>query len=336
MTDFTSTEIHSQPEVWQQVIELCEKQEHKKVTEWIRSGHPVLTGSGSSFYLGLTAAAVYTRLTQRRALAVSASEVCTFPDTLFSVTEKYSLLALSRNGKSAETVDAARWFNQSCSAKPIAISTVVASPLLEICEEGLLLTPAAERSRYMTRSFTGPLLAIQYLLASSTGNKDLQQELRKLPEIGAQIIQRSTSTVKFIAEQKAVDDYVCLGQGPFYGLAAESMLKVKEMVCAPAHAYPSLEVMHGPNYLLSRKTLVTLLHAESAANYELPLLKRMEPKGACRFVICEKASPEIRQNAEFVFELCSGISEFSRAVLMMLIMQLFAYHRALATGNTLE
>jgi len=34
------------------------------------------------------------------------------------------------------------------------------------------------------------------------------------------------------------------------------MLKVKEMVRAPAEAYPSLEVMHGPNYLLSKKTLV--------------------------------------------------------------------------------
>src|SRR6185369_14587538 len=139
MTDFTLTEIQSQPEVWQQVIDLCEKQEHKKMTEWIRSGHPVLTGSGSSYYLCLAAASVYTQLTQRRALAVSASEVCTFPKTLFSVTEKYSLLALSRNGKSVETVDAARWFNQSSSIKPVAISTVDTSPLLEICEPGLLL-----------------------------------------------------------------------------------------------------------------------------------------------------------------------------------------------------
>lgn len=336
MTDFTLQEIHSQPEVWQQIIELCEKQQHTKITEWIRSNRPVLTGSGSSFYLALTAAAVYTQLTQRQALAVSASEVCTFPHTLFSATEKYSLLAFSRNGKSVETVDAARWFKQSYPIKPVAISTVEASHLLEVCEPGLLLTAAAERSRYMTRSFTAPLLAMQYLVALSAGNKDLKKELRELPEIGAQILKRSASTVKFIAEQKPVDDYVCLGQGPFYGLAAESMLKVKEMVRAPAHAYPSLEVMHGPNYLLSRKTFVTLMHAESAASYELPLLKRMEPKGACRFVICEKTSPEIQQNAEFVFELCSGISEFARAILMMPVMQLFAYYRALATGNTLE
>jgi glucosamine--fructose-6-phosphate aminotransferase (isomerizing) len=336
MTDFTLNEIHSQPEVWQQIIELCEKQEHHKITEWMRNEQPVLTGSGSSFYLCLTAAACFTQLTHRTATAVSASEICTFPNTLFSETGKYSLLAVSRNGKSVETVDAARWFNESHSKKTIAISTLAASPLLEICEPGLVLTPAAECSRYMTRAFTAPLLGIQYLLASSMGNKDLRNELRRLPEIGTQVIERCSSTVKFIAEQRDFDNYVGLGQGPFYGLAAEAMLKVKEMVRVPAHAYPSLEVMHGPNYLLSKKTLVTLLYADGAKNYELALLKRLQPSGACRFVICEKTSPEIQQTAEFVFELCSGLSEFARLVLTMPVMQLFAYYRARAVGNTLE
>jgi fructoselysine-6-P-deglycase FrlB-like protein len=336
MTDFTLNEIHSQPEVWQEVIELCESQEHENLTEWIHSEQPVLTGSGSSFYLCMTAAACYTQLTHRRALAVSASEVCTFPNALFSETEKYSVLAVSRNGKSVETVEAARWFNESRATKPIAISTKAASPLLEVCTPGLLLIPAAECSKYMTRSFTAPLLGIQYLLASSTVNQELKKEFRRLPEIGAQVIERCRGTVKSIAEQQYFDDYVGLGQGPFYGLAAESMLKIKEMVRAPAHAYPSLEVMHGPNYLLSKKTLVTLLHSDGARTYEHALLKRLQPSGACKFVICEKASPEIQKTAEFVFELCSGLSEFARLILAMPVMQLFAYYCAHAAGNALE
>jgi glucosamine--fructose-6-phosphate aminotransferase (isomerizing) len=336
MTEFTLNEIHSQPEVWQQTIDLCAKQEHPKIKEWMRNGYSVLTGSGSSYYLCLTAASVFTQLTHRKALAVSASEVCTFPNTLFSETGQYSLLAVSRNGKSAETIDAARWFNESHSKKTVAVSTVISSPLLEICEPGLVLTSASECSRYMTRSFTASLLAIMYLLALNTDNDELRKEFHKLPEIGAKLIQRCSSPVKFIAEQKDFDNYVGLGQGPYYGLAAEAMLKVKEMVRAPAHAYPSLEVMHGPNYLLSRKTFVTLLHAESAKDYELALLKRLQSSGACRFVICEKAPPELHETSEFVFELCSGISEFARLILIMPVMQLYAYYRARATGNALE
>jgi glucosamine--fructose-6-phosphate aminotransferase (isomerizing) len=336
MADFTWDEIHSQPAVWQQVIELCEKGDHAKIAEWINHERPVLTGSGSSYYLCLTAAALYGQMTRRSAMAVSASEVCTFPNALFSETENYSVLAVSRNGKSVETVDAARWFNTLRATKPIALTTVLASPLLEICAPGLLLTAAAERSRYMTRSFTAPLLAIQYLLAASLGNNDLKQELRRLPALGAQVIERCRDTVKLIADQPHFVDYVGLGQGPFYGLAAESMLKIKEMVCAPAHAFPSLEVMHGPNYLLSNKTLVTLLHAESAKTRELTLLERLRPSGARKFVICEKASPELRQTTEFVFEINSGLSEVARLILAMPVMQLFAYYRARAVGKSLE
>ncbi len=336
MTDYTFTEIQSQPEVWQQTLDLCEQQQYKKVEGWIRSPHPMLTGCGSSFYLCLSAAAVYTQLTRRRALAVSASEICTFPNAVFSDGENYSLLAVSRNGKSAETIGAARWFVDSQSAKPIALSTVSTSPLLEVAEPAMLLTVAAERSRCMTRSFTAGLLALQFLIASSTHHEELMNELRKLPEIGGRVIDKCRSLVKSIAEEKHFDDYAGLGQGPFYGLAAESMLKVKEMVKAPAEAYPSLEVMHGPNYLLSNKTLVTLLHTDSARGYETALLERMKATGASRFVICEKASSEIRERAEFLFELESGLSESARLILSMPVMQLYAFYRARATGNPLE
>jgi glucosamine--fructose-6-phosphate aminotransferase (isomerizing) len=143
-------------------------------------------------------------------------------------------------------------------------------------------------------------------------------------------------SVRFLAEQKHFEDYVGLGQGPFYGLAAESMLKVKEMVKAPAEAYPSLELMHGPNYLLSKTTLVTLLQARSAQKYEFGLLGRLRPLGACVFVICEKASAEIRESADFVFEIDSGLSELASLILAMPVMQLFAYYRARAAGNQIE
>jgi glutamine---fructose-6-phosphate transaminase (isomerizing) len=336
MTDYTFTEIQSQPEVWQQTLELCEQQEHRKIKDWIGSAYPVLTGCGSSFYLCLSAAAFYTQITQRRALGVSASEIYTFPNAIFSDRENYSLLAVSRNGKSAETIGAARWFIDSQSAKPIALSTVTNSPLLEVAEAGMLLTVAAERSRYMTRSFTAGLLALQFLIASSTHHHELLNELRKLPETCRRVIENCRSVVKSIAEEKQFDDYVALGQGPFYGLAAESMLKVKEMVRAPAEAYPSLEVMHGPNYLLSKKTLATLLHADSARSHDMALLERMGATGASKFVICEKAPREIHDKADFVFELNSGLSESARLILIMPVMQLFAFYRARATGNPLE
>ncbi len=335
MTNYTWNEISSQPEVWQQTLDICKRHDWRAIAEWINSDHRVLTGSGSSFYLCLSAAAYLTKLTGNRTSAISASEICTFADAYFPAQENGSLLAVSRKGKSAETVNAARWFKKR-SAKTIAISTLTESPLLELCEPGLLLTAAAEQSRYMTRSFTSILLAIQYLTAVSTGHKELAAELLKLPELGKQVLDRCGSESKGIAEQKQAGDYVGLGQGPFYGLAAESMLKLKEMVRVPAEAYPSLEVMHGPNYLFNRDTLATLLLSDTACSYELALLEKLHKSDVSIFVICDRASAEIRANAHYVFELQSGLSELARLILAMPVMQLLAYYRAGVKGITLE
>jgi glucosamine--fructose-6-phosphate aminotransferase (isomerizing) len=252
-----------------------------------------------------------------------------------SAQDNGSRLAISRKGKSAETVDAARWFKKR-SAKAIAISTLTESPLLELCEPALLLTAAAEQSRYMTRSFTSILLAFQYLAAASAGHKEMAAELLQLPEKGTQVLDRCRGDCKLLAEQKQAGDYVGLGQGPFYGLAAESMLKLKEMVRVPAEAYPSLEVMHGPNYLLNKDSLVTLILSDSARSYELALLEKLRKSEASIFVICEQASPEIRANAHYIFELQSGLSELARLILAMPVMQLLAYYRACVKGITLE
>ncbi|HVO62576.1 MAG TPA: SIS domain-containing protein [Terriglobales bacterium] len=336
MTNYTLNEICSQPEVWQQTLDLCQQHDARNFREWLSSSHPVLTGSGSSFYLCLTAAAYFTKLTGHCASAISASEVCTFAEAYFSARSHGSLLAVSRKGKSVETVEAARWFKEKRSAQTITISTLTESPLLELCEPALLLTVAAEQSRYMTRSFTSMLLAIQWLAAAATEHQELTKELFHLPEIGRQVLDRCRTECKFLAEQKPVGDFVGLGQGPFYGLSAESMLKLKEMVRVPAQAYPSLEVMHGPNYLFNKDSLITLILSDSARSYELALLEKLRKSEASVFVICESASPEIRAHANYVFELKSRLSELARLILVMPIMQFLAYYRALVTGKILE
>jgi glucosamine--fructose-6-phosphate aminotransferase (isomerizing) len=335
MTNYTLNEICSQPEVWQQTLDICTQHDRRGIAEWINSDHCVLTGSGSSFYLCLSAGAYFTKLTGHRASAISASEICSFADAYLPARGNGPLLAVSRKGKSAETVDAASWFKKR-SAKTIAISTLTESPLLEVCEAALLLPAAAEQSRYMTRSFTSILLAIQYLTAVSTGHKEVAAELLKLPEVGKQVLDRCRGESKLVAEQKQAGDYVGLGQGPFYGLAAESMLKLKEMVRVPAEAYPSLEVMHGPNYLFNRDTLATLLLSDTARSYELALLEKLHKSEVSIFVICDKAVPEVRANAHHIFELQSDLSELARLILAMPVMQLLAYYRACAKGLTLE
>src|SRR5256885_1242089 len=45
-------------------------------------------------------------------------------------------------------------------------------------------------------------------------------------------------------------DYVCLGQGPFYGLACEAALKITEMSASYAQSFHTLEFRHGPKSIV--------------------------------------------------------------------------------------
>jgi len=50
--------------------------------------------------------------------------------------------------------------------------------------------------------------------------------------------------------------------------------------------------------------------------------------------VCEKQTEEIAANSDYVIELESGLSDYGRLLLTMPLLQLLAYHRALAIGKT--
>jgi fructoselysine-6-P-deglycase FrlB-like protein len=114
------------------------------------------------------------------------------------------------------------------------------------------------------------------------------------------------------------------------------MLKIKEMACTPAEAYHGMELMHGPKYAVNKETLIMYLLSDSVQDNELRLLNRIKELGGHIGIICEKAPPHVMQLSDDVFELQSGLSENARLVLVMLLMQLYAYYRSLAVGRDIE
>ena len=139
-----------------------------------------------------------------------------------------------------------------------------------------------------------------------------------------------------MASNKEFNLYIYLGHGPLYGIAAESMLKIKEMACTPAEAYHGMEFMHGPKYAVDDKTMIIYLISDSVQKQEIELLQRIKGLGGYVVVICEKSTPELVKIADDIFELRSGLSEYSTPILKMLLTQLYGYYRALEVGKDLE
>lgn len=327
-------EILSQPEIWQHTLAWMQAGNvPKKVCSLLGKGPVGFTGCGSSYYLSLACSPVWNALGAAPAWALSASDLILYPDGYWRGQQPGTLIAVSRSGKTVETCEAVRCA-RSLGWHALGITCYGDSPLIGACEESLVLADAAEVSRFTTRALTAMTLALEMLLARHSRNEELQHELLKLPENASHLLRRHSRQIKDFAEAGAFEDYVFLGQGPYFGIAQELALKTKEMVRASAVAYPSLEFLHGPRYSATSSTLIVVLLSDGGGKYQLELLPKMKPLGAKIAVACERAVAEVTANADLVIELESGLSDYARMLLMLPLLQLFAYHRAVAVGRS--
>ncbi len=137
---------------------------------------------------------------------------------------------------------------------------------------------------------------------------------------------------KNIGENTELEKYAFVGSGPFFGQAHESQLKIKEMVLLPVDAYPTFDFRHGPQSNVDPQMLVTVFLSDSAQAEEGKFLRDMKSHGGVTWAICDRADDKIRENADYLLEINSGLSELARGVLYMPAVQYMATYRSLSRG----
>lgn len=334
----TIQEILYQPQAWEKTIKTFTEQK-TEIINYLKNhktAEVILTGCGTSYYLSLAAAAQHTKFTGKKSRGIPASEIMLNPSTVFARGKDYLLVSISRSGKTPETLSATRYMKETVKGGTLLISCTENSEMAKHSDFSIVCPEAAEQTKYMTKSFTSMLLGFQLLTAFISGDRSFEEELKQLPGHGERLISEYQSSLENLAGTGDYNLYIYLGHGPLYGLAAESMLKIKEMACTPAEAYHGMEFMHGPKYAVNDKTLITYLLSDSIRNQEIELLKRVKDLGGNIRVICEKSTRELTGITDDIFELKSGLSENATPILIMLLTQLYGYYRALAVGKDLD
>lgn len=326
----TRQEILSQSAVWKAALsdvlsketQLREFFQRKAFTEVI------FTGCGSTYYLSLTAAAIFQALTGVRARALPASELFLFPGLFLTKGAPILLVAVSRSGETTETLQAVQSFKKSYGEDVLAISCHEGSPLVGECSISLVAKEAKEASVVQTRSFSSMLLIAQLCAGIAAGRPDYCEQLKALPIHGERVIKEQRRLIRELGGNEEIGKFVFLGSGPNYGLACEAMLKMKEMSLSLSEAFHFLEFRHGPKSAINGKTLVVGLLSDSARDWEIPVLEEARAIGAKTLVLTEGGE----KGADYLVQLNSGLSELARGVLYMPLLQLLAYHRALLRG----
>ncbi len=327
----TYAEILSEPETWRKCFAALDVSgELRRFRDSLPSeGEWIFVGCGTSFYLALTAAATWSSLTGETARALPASEIVLFPKLLPKVCRP---ILISRSGYTSEVIDAGKYLIEEKQAVALVITCASGTPIEELSSRVIRLPAADEKSTVMTRSFTSMLLALQMLAAERAGAEEFAGGIRALPGEIEPKMRAIDSTIRGTAESRSFADYVFLGQGPFYGIAREAMLKIKEMSCSYAQCFHTLEFRHGPKAIVSPQTLVTFFISESGFEPEVAVLQEIKELGATTLVITNEANRAIRESADCLIEFSLRIPEAARAAAFVLPGQLLGLHTGIRKG----
>jgi glucosamine--fructose-6-phosphate aminotransferase (isomerizing) len=221
---------------------------------------------------------------------------------------------------------------KSRSIPALAISCTEAQPLEQLAAMTVVLPWAGEQSTVMTRSFSSMLLTLQALAATLAGNAGFLDCQRKMPAAAAASFRSLPPKILEFVTTHRFADYVCLGQGYFYGLACESALKVTEMSVSYAQSFHTLEFRHGPKSIVSPETLLIFLLSETGAQAECEVLEEMKSLGGTTLVIANKANARIRAVADLLVEFSLDVPELPRLAAYMFPVQLLGLYTGLSKG----
>jgi glutamine---fructose-6-phosphate transaminase (isomerizing) len=309
---------------------LSENRTLEEVREkFARDAEWLFVGCGSSYYLGLSAAATMTLLGRQSARAVPASEILLYPD--LALRNDCIPVLISRSGRTSEVLQVAELL-AARRISALAISCAPGQPLEELATFTIILPPADEQSTVMTRSFTSMLLTLQVLAGLISSNAKFSESLPKTCATAASVLQSLPKRIQEFVAAHNFADYVSLGQGPFYGLACESALKITEMSVSYAQSFHTLEFRHGPKSIISPDTLTLFLLSESGHDAEVEVLEEVKSLGGTTLVVTNCANARVRAGSDLLIEQSLDVPELARLGPYMFAGQLLGLYAGLKKG----
>jgi len=216
---FVDQEIGTQPQVWLQAAALAPQVQ----TVLPQHGERVaLTGCGTSWFMAVSAAALYE--------ADGVAEADAYTSSEFNYARKYDrVIAISRSGTTTEVIDL---LHRLKGVVPTTVITAVpGSPVTTAADHTVIIDFADERSVVQTRFATTVLALVRAHLGHDMVPISRDAETALAAEIG---------------ELDSVEQIAFLGSGWTYGLAMEAALKTREAAQFWSEAYPPMDYRHGP------------------------------------------------------------------------------------------
>lgn len=265
----TALEIEAQPVLWQEVygLILSQKKSLLKFMSPLLADtrlRIILTGAGSSAFIGEAAQGIVQANTKRITQAIATTDLLTHPQLYFIKEIPTLLVSFARSGNSPESLAVVQLADKYCDT--VFQLIITCNPDGELIKNSLpntyefvLPEGANDKGLAMTGSFTSMLLSV-ILISKINLLETFLPSLQVLISKAKELTGKHLASIKAIAEQE-YERVIFLGSGPLLGIARECHLKLQELTDGKVICKHDsfLGFRHGPRAVLNEGTLIVYL-----------------------------------------------------------------------------
>lgn len=342
----TAREISQQPALWSSIwVSMNIVQPELKKFFFDITGYQriILTGAGTSAFIGLSLRGAFQRQTGIVTEAISTTDLVSHPHDYLLENVPTLLISFARSGNSPESVAAVSIADELCkTCHHLVITCNASGSLAKYSVKGkkfvfTLPEEANDQSLAMTSSYSGMLLAGK-LIAHLDDLQSLEKSVASIVKYAEKSINYFAPEIQHLAEidfKRAV----FLGAGPFFGTATEGHLKLQELTDGKVICKNDsfLGLRHGPKAVIDASTLVVYFFSNNkyAFQYERDLVISMKKGNSPLAEICISESQPDGVNIEHTFtysENGSKVDEEFMAVAAIVPAQLLGFYKSLNVG----
>jgi tagatose-6-phosphate ketose/aldose isomerase len=344
---WTAREISQQPDTWRETAHLLAKG-RPALDVFLKPllDDPqlriILTGAGTSAFIGECLEPVLASRLGRRVEAIATTDLVSGPEDYFQADIPTLLVSFGRSGSSPESMAAVSLADECVDrCYHLVVTCNTSGELYTLCQKRANCFAIAlperthDRSFAMTSSFSCMMLAA---LGAFLPQFTAEADIAALAAAGSTVLDHFGGNLQKLADMN-FGRVVYLGSKGFKGLAREASLKLLELTDGKTvTTFDSpLGFRHGPKTIINDETLVMMFVSNDpyTRQYDLDLLDELRADGEVGRVIAiaAKACPRVTAGD---YMLVDGLADTSDTLLLfpyILFAQVYAFYHALRIGN---
>ena len=343
----TWKEIRQQPEMWLRTYDIVSGMKSRIesfVKKYVAEGYEIiLTGAGTSAYIGDALQWVLKGTLLDGARAVATTDIITEADQLFDEHSKVLLVSFARSGNSPESVGAINLVNRTAGkAAHIYITCNEKGQMAVMADKNpdntllLLLPPETnDLSLAMTSSYSSMYLACA-MVANIERIEEHKGQIEAVSAATAAALDKYEGSIRDMAG-RSFNRAVFLGSGELMGVAEESRLKLQELTDGTVMcAFDSfLGFRHGPKAVINKDTLIVYLLSEEPATqrYEYDLIRQIKANNTIAgYVGVSQSKPAIEEDyfdLNIIIGIPAEVKRCYKSVSYIVAAQLLGFYKAL-------